>query len=444
MALMRTVVLLATSIAATSVVRAQSTECAPARAQLLGAQATLIGQRLQPLRSPYAGAMSLRADGDRQLSQSYGAYGGLCIGGGLDVYLDAEMVRGSGISHASGLGAVTNGDVLRQGSVDLGSAPYVARVFARWTIGLRGAERDTLTRATDQRPTSVPARRVEVQAGKFALSDLFDVNRYANSGRTQFLNWVLFQNGAWDFAADTRGYTLGAAVSWITPAFTVRAASAEMPRFANGNTFDGDVSKARGDEIELTLPLSCGAIVRMLAWQNRARMGRYATATARGDSTRTTPDIVADDAPGRQKSGFGINAEMPLADAGETGVFARWGWSDGKNESFAFTEVDRHASVGGQVSGTRWSRSDDRFGAAFALDGLSADHRAYLAAGGRGFLLGDGRLNYGPEQLIEAYYAARMSRGITVSPDVQYVRNPGYNRDRGPATVLTARVRAAW
>lgn len=413
--------------------------------KLLGAQATVIGQRLGPFSSPYSGPMSLTANGDRQLSQSYGAYAGVCAGQGVDLYVDAEMVRGSGVSHASGLAAVTNGDVLRQGSVDLGDGPYIARVFARWSLELVSANRDTVARGVDDRPRIVSDRRVEMQVGKFALSDLFDLNRYANSGRTQFLNWVLFQNGSWDFAADTRGYTVGAALSWINPGWTLRAASAAMPRFANGNTFDTDGANARGDQLELTLALPRDAKLRLMAWENHARMGRYAVATAIASRTGAPPSIVGDDAPGRIKYGIGANAEIPLADSGETGAFVRAGWSDGRNESFAFTEVDRHVSAGLQLAGGRWARRDDRLAVALAIDGISDEHRAYLVAGGSGFLIGDGRLpHYGAETLVEAYYLLHVSDFIAVTPDVQCVVNPGYNRDRGPATVLTMRVRVAW
>jgi carbohydrate-selective porin OprB len=183
-----------------------------------------------------------------------------------------------------------------------------------------------------------------------------------------------------------------------------------------------------------------GTIVRTLAYLNHARMGNYAEAIAIGRATGKTPDIVADDKPGRTKYGYGLNIEQPLADGGETGLFARLGWSDGANESFVFTEVDRAASAGAQVSGVHWSRHDDRLGIAGLVHALSPTHREYLADGGTGFLLGDGALNYGHEEIVEAFYRAQLTPYVQVGPDVQYVRNPGYNRDRGPATILGFRV----
>lgn len=424
-----------------SIVGAQSGSCDSHLPKLLAAQTTFIGQHVAPFASPYRGPMSFMPDGDRQLSESYGLYGGLCIATGLDLYVDAEMIRGAGISHASGLAGVTNGDVIRQGSADLGDSPYVARAFLRWSLALGGGGLDTVGRAMDDRRRVVASHRIEIQAGKYGVSDVFDVNRYANSTRTQFLNWALFQNTAWDYAADTRGYSNGVSVAWITPAMTVRAGTFQMPTFANGNIFDTHVAIARGDNLELTVRAANGAVLRFLAYENRARMGRYAAAIA---ANPHYPDIVADDAPGRTKYGFGFNGELPLADSGETGLFARAGWSDGKNESFAFTESDGHLSAGIQLAGTRWNRRDDRLGFAVVANGLSANHRAYLAAGGVGFLLGDGALRYGSETITELYYRIQLGPYIQLTPDVELIVNPGYNRDRGPAVVSTLRFRASY
>lgn len=422
--------------------QSRGSSCKPLSVALLGAQITFIGQDLRPFHAAYSGPMSLANTGDRQLSQSYGIYSGACLTTGLALYLDAEMIRGSGISHASGVGAVTNGDVLRQGSVDLGNGPYVARLFGRWTIPLGSAERDTTAASVDAMANVVSSRRLEISAGRFAVTDVLDVNRYANSTRTQFLDWVLFNDGAWDYAANTRGYSNGVAIAWITPAWALRAGSFQMPTFANGNTFDNDLANARGDNVELTVGVPHDGVLRLLLYDNHARMGRYAVATASALARGTTPDIVADDAPGRSKYGIALNGELPLADTGETGVFARLGWNDGRNESFAFTEVDRLLSAGTQIAGAHWGRAGDDLGVAFAADGLSGVHRDYLAAGGRGFLLGDGALRYGHEVVIEAYYNARCGPFFTVSPDVIRIASPGYNRDRGPAIVASLRVNA--
>jgi high affinity Mn2+ porin len=411
------------------------------RPYLLGTQANVIAQTIRPMRSPYEGANSLTGRGDSEVSHAYGLYGGLDPGHGLQGYLDVEMVRGKGIGRVLGLAGPTNGDVLRQGTVDLGSGPYVARAFLRYTVAFSGIERDTLTASADQIPEIVSGNRVEITAGKLAVSDLFDVNRYANSTRLQFLNWSLFQNTAWDFAADTRGYSNGIAVAWIQPRWAIRAGTFQMPYEANGNVFDSDLRRARGDQIELTVVVpGAQTVARILGYENHARMGNYAEALAVGRSTGQLPAIAADDKPGRRKYGFGLNLEQPVSDAGETGLFARLGWNDGANESFAFTEVDRHLSAGVQVSGVHWGRKDDRFGAAGSRTGIVRVHRDYLNAGGLGFLLGDGKLNYGAEEIMETYYRVQLGRPLQVSPDLQLIRNPGYNSDRGPALVGSVRV----
>ncbi|HZH40112.1 MAG TPA: carbohydrate porin [Gemmatimonadales bacterium] len=411
--------------------------------QLLGAQITAIGQELFRFQAPYTGAKSLVPTGDVQATDTYGIYFGDRLAPGLEAYGDFEMARGAGVSNATGLAGITNGDVIRQGSANLGNGPYLARVFLRYSVAI-GAGREPNDRAQDQLPGDVPANRIEIDAGKYAVSDLFDANRYANSTRTQFMNWGLFQNSAWDFAADTRGYTWGVTVALVRSTWAVRLGSFAMPLMANGNVFDV-FPKARGDNLEVTLqPGTSGTVVRLLAYENHARMGVYADAVAHGVTVDSAPNIVADDRPGRTKKGLGLNVEQPLADSGNTGAFLRLGWNDGKNEDFAFTEVDRHVSAGVQLSGARWGRRADVLSVAFLLHGLSPAHRAYLAAGGQGFLLGDGKLSYGGENVLEAYYRAQFGRFIEVGPDFQWIHNPGYNRDRGPAAVASLRVNARY
>ena len=445
---MRTLAMLVWLAAAPCAVSAQGAAANPAhsdpahawQAWVLGTQINVIAQHLNPLRSPYSGPNSLSGTGDSQASYAFGLYTGARLWRGLEGYLDIEMIQGHGVSNVTGLGGITNGDVLRQGSTDLGNGPYVARAFLRYTVAFEGESADTAAAAPDQIPIRVARRRLEISAGKLALNDVFDVNRYATSTRLQFMNWGLWQNTAWDFAADTRGYSNGVAVAWITPRWALRAASFQMPTAANGNKFDSHLLDARGDQIELTIsPWSGGFVARALVFENHARMGDYAEALRIGAASRRTPDIAADDASGRIKYGYGINIEQPLADSGETGAFARFGWNDGRTESFAFTEVDQHLSAGIQIAGGHWGRSADRVGIAALQHDLSGIHRAYLTAGGAGFLLGDGRLAYGTERIVEGYYRWQATRWLQLSGDAQWIVNPGYNRDRGPATVFSFR-----
>jgi high affinity Mn2+ porin len=279
------------------------------------------------------------------------------------------------------------------------------------------------------------------------VADDFDHNSYANSARTQFLNWSLWNNTAWDFAANTRGYTDGLVAAYVSPLWSLRYGLYRMPLYANAQTME-TLLRAREQDLELTLsPAGAGTVVRLLAYRNTARMGDYAQALALGAASGTAPDVAADDAQGRHKTGFGVNAEQPLADGGDTGVFVRLGWQDGKSEDFVFTEVDRQASAGAQLSGVHWQRSEDRLGVAAVVEGLSAVHREYLEAGGSGFLLGDGALDYAHEKILEAYYRAQWSwsRGAfalraQLSPDFQYIENPGFNQDRGPVRFYALRL----
>lgn len=418
--------------------------------QVVGAQYTFIRQHQGELTSPYEGPRSLDPTGDTQSSHTIGLYLGWAVFDHLQLYLDTEKFMGAGVSGAAGLAGLTNGDVIRQGAGNLPKRFYIARKFIRYLIPLPfgGAQATKVAeRGQDQLPGPEPATRIEIKVGVLAANDDFDLNRYANSTRTQFMNWSLWNNGAWDFAADTRGYTEGVVVGFVSPQWSVKYGLYEMPVRANQQQLESSIGKARGENLELTYKPGTddnSTVIRALVYLNTARMGVYEDAIAIAQASGTVPDIVADDQEGRHKLGFGLSLEQPLADDGETGVFARAGWNDGKTESFAFTEVDRTLSVGGQLAGGRWKRPEDRVAVAVAMNGLSGPHRQYLADGGIGFLLGDGRLNYGPEEILESYYRFQFGHYVQFSPDVQYIRDPGYNRDRGPVAVWGVRLHAQY
>jgi high affinity Mn2+ porin len=407
--------------------------------QWLGAQYTFVDQHQSAVHSPYAGALSLHARNDTARSHTFGAYFGVALPAHLQFYFDVEMFRGEGVSGATGLGGLTNGDVIRAGVSGLGHGAYVARRYLQWSLPLDDGS-EPVERAQDRLPGTQATRRIEVKLGKMAVNDDFDKNRYANGTRTQFMNWDLFNNTAWDFAADTRGYTEGLVLAWINPLWSLRYGIYRMPFEANGQRLESSLRHARGQQAELTLqPDADGWVLRLLAFQNVARMGSYREAIALAQASGQPPDVHANDRPGRHKYGYAINGELPLADHGDTGLFARAGWNDGRNESFVFTEVDRTLSGGIQLSGVHWGRAADHLGVAFAINALSPAHRDYLAMGGAGFTLGDGALNYAREQIVEVYYNYAPCDHVTLSPDLQLIRNPGYNRDRGPARFIGLR-----
>lgn len=408
--------------------------------QWLGAQYTVIDQHQDSLRSPYSGPLSLHAQGDTERSHTFGAYFGIVLPARLQFYFDVEMFKGEAVSSGTGLGGFANGDVVHSGGGTLSKTAYVARRYLRWTLPL-GGEQQTQTRAQDQLPEQEASHHLEIKLGKMAVSDDFDKNRYADGARSQFLNWSLLNNTAWDFAADTRGYTDGLMLGWINPRWSLRYGIYRMPTEANGGRLVDTLTRARGEQLELTLQSGTdGAVLRLLAFRNVASMGIYAEAIAAALVRRTVPDIQADDHVGRKKFGFTANAELPLADDGNTGLFARAGWNDGRTESFAYTEVDRTVSAGAQLSGIHWGRPADTLGIALAMDALSAEHRDYLARGGAGFILGDGALAYARERIFETYYSAVLISHVSIGPDFQLIRNPGYNHDRGPARFLGMRL----
>jgi len=423
--------------------------CAPARGaedeptyflpQLLGAQYTLVDQHQDPLRSPYEEPLSLDAEGSTARSHTFGLYLGVPLTRNLQFYFDEEMFKGEAVSGGTGLGGGANGDVVHAGSQNLGKRAYAARHFVRYLVPLGDAVHP-VEGAQDQLAGSEPDRRLEFKLGKMAVSDDFDKSAYANSSRTQFLNVALVNNVAWDFAADTRGYTNGAIIAYVEPTWALRYGLFQMPAEANGQSLVWPLTRARGEQAELTVqPAPNSWVLRALVFRNIASMGVYRDAIAIAQANGTVPDIRADDKDGRRKYGYGLNGELPLADNGNTGLFARAGRNDGRNESFAFTEVDRTLSVGAQLSGAHWGRQEDRAGLAIAVNALSHDHRDYLALGGSGFLLGDGALNYAQERIFEAYYRVHVIAHVDLSPDFEFIRAPGYNADRGPARFFALR-----
>jgi high affinity Mn2+ porin len=402
----------------------------------LSGQLNVIAQGHGRFPSAYAGDHSLQSAPERATSRVWTAHLGVQLPRRMEVLVDVESAGGGGLSDALGVAGFTNLDVVR--NPDLGSAPYLARAVVHYTLGL---SHDTVR--TSRGPlglaTERPTRRLDVRLGKLSLADYFDVNAVGSDSHLQFMNWAIDNNGAYDYAADTRGYTYGAIVEYDARRWSLRAAEALMPTVANGITLDRDLSRARGENAELELRPAESVTLRLLGYANHANMGRYQDATdafLRGEDPR--PDIEGHRQQGRVKTGVGANFEYDSRRGFR--LFGRTGWNEGQFESFAYTEVNNTLSAGADVGGAAWHRHDDRVGMAFASNGLSSAHQTYLHLGGMGFLLGDGGLTYGREDLAEAYYTARLGRGVSASVDGQHLTHPGYNRDRGPAFVGSVRL----
>jgi high affinity Mn2+ porin len=408
-------------------------------ALFVGGQANAIYQYHPDFPAKYSGKSSLQPRHEGITSYVISLFVGYALGPTTELFFDGEMAAGGGLSTALGLGGFTNLDVVRNPT--LGSDPYPARFFIRQIIPLSHTYVDA-TRGHLAMATRLPETRIELRAGKLSTADLFDVNSVGSDSHTQFMNWTADNNGAYDYAADTRGYTYGAVASLESPSVSLRVGFMLMPTVANGITLDWHLDRSRGDNVELELHrrLLTGRLstLRLLGFANHAAMGSYQEAiTAFEQGREPVPDIEAHRRPGRVKYGIGLNVEQEIV--GPLRGFARAGWSEGAYESFAYTEVNDTIAVGADLRGTLWKRASDKVGLAVISNGLSADHRRYLALGGHGFLLGDGALTYGRENIVESYYNLMIHRGISAAMDVQIVENPGYNHDRGPVVVLSGR-----
>jgi high affinity Mn2+ porin len=401
----------------------------------LSGQVNFISQWHPVFHSPYQGPNSLSPEAQDATSRVLTLFTGLRLSNSTEFLCDVQETGGHGIGEALGIAGFTNLDVVRNPT--LSHAPYVARLMWHQIIPL--GHRDV---AVERTPFSLfsklPERRLEIRLGKFSLVDFFDVNTYGTDSNFQFMNWTVDNNGAYDYAADTRGYTFGGIVEYHDRHWSVRFAEALMPKVANGIHLDADLERARAENIEFELRGSLlpdrAGVVRLLTFVNHANMGSYREAVDNFLGGLTPkPEITAHPLQTTIKYGFGINFEQPLNDW--MGLFGRWGWNEGQHESYAYTETDQTVLVGLGVNGKRWKRKLDRAGVAFVSNGISRNHQEYLALGGDGFILGDGKLNYGRENIAEMYYTLHVWRGIYPSFDFQYVDRPGYNRDRGPVYV---------
>ena len=410
----------------------------------LSGQANIILQGRLPFHSLYEGTNSFRNSAEYKTSMVGTLYTALrrnrSVRYNTDFIFDMELAAGRGLSEALGLAGFTNLDVVR--NPNLGSTPYIARYQIHQVFGLTD-------KTTSQEPSffalasSVPVRRVEFRIGKMTLPDFFDVNSVGSDSHLQFMNWTTDNNGAWDYAADTRGYTVGGMVEYDDLNWSIRYGIFAMPTVANGIDLDWAFSRANGQNGEFELrhgwiPNRKG-VSRLLFYGNHAHMGDYREAVqAYLAGTDPTPNIIAHEHFGELKYGFGYNTEQELT--ANLSVFGRFGWNEGQHESFAYTECDQTVDGGAEYFGTRWHRPNDKVAIAVVSNAIKRDHQNYLRYGGLGFLLGDGNLNYGRENIAESYYTWHVWKGMFYSVDVQHIDDPGYNRDRGPAWVGSARV----
>jgi high affinity Mn2+ porin len=409
----------------------------------LSGQANFIFQTHPDFHADYSGPHSLSPDYDKATSRVMTLYTGVRINNSTELLVDIEEAGGAALSTGLGLAGNTDLDIVRNPS--LSKEPYLGRGMIHKVFAL------SKDKVENQRSylslfDELPRRRLEIRFGKFSMPDFFDLNSVGTDTHLQFMNWSVDNNGAWDYAADTRGYTVGVVADYEDRNWGFRFAEGLMPKVANGIDLVWRPWQVHAENWEYefrhgVIPKKSG-VVRLLAYTNYANMGIYRVANEQfldhsSPEPETVPEITNHPWHITCKYGFGINLEQNLARY--VTAYARWGWDNGKTESFAYTEIDSTFNQGVGVNGALWHRKQDRAGIAFVSNGIKKDHQVYLADGGLGFLLGDGGLSYGREKIVESYYTAHVWRGIYIAPGVQHINNPGYNQDRGPVVVPSFR-----
>jgi len=403
-------------------------------------QQTIVEQYYPSFTASYSGANSFSDAGGNALSLTTTLFSGLRLRNIAELYFDPEISGGSGLSKVQGIAGFPNNEVVRIGTV----APscYIARLFVQRTFNF-GKSSTSVDDDVNQLSDVVSDNRLVFRIGKFSALDYFDNNSHSHDGRMQFMDWALVSNGAWDYPADTHGYTIGFTAEYLNASFSARFLAAMVSTKANGEVFDQDILANNGLAAEVDKPyllFGQAGKARLLLYLNRENSVTYQDAFDAGDlnlSGNATADSLGLRHSGTAKYGAGVNIEQAIT--GNTGVFFRAGWNDGRSESWMYTEIDQTISAGILAKGAYWKRGDDAAGVALVCSGLSDDHRRFLQAGGYGFILGDGALNYGPESVLEAYYSLSITKFLQCSVFYQFVNNPGYNRDRGPVNIGSIR-----
>jgi high affinity Mn2+ porin len=405
------------------------------------AQTTFLEQAYPGFRSPYAGPNSLPGTGQGRETWTTTAFLGARIWTGGEIYFNPEADQGFGLNATRGLAGFSNGEAQK------GGAPFprvrAMRYFLRQTFGL-GGEQEDVADGPNQLPGKRDIDRVTLTIGRIAVNDLFDANSYAHDPRADFMNWSLWESAAFDMPAERPGFTRGAVVELNRKDWAVRVGAFEVPTEPNSDTLSFNTVGTIAEVEERHTIFGQPGKLRVAGFANREHTANFSDAFA---TLATDPALninTATMAARRQNWRYGFYANLEQQVMQDVGVFARASWNDGRSESVSFTDADRSLSGGVSIKGSFWGRKDDTVGVGAAVNGLSAPHRAWFAAGALGLLIGDGRLNYRTEDILEAYYAWTIQKGLVTTFDYQFVNNPAYNADRGPVSIFSARVHAEW
>lgn len=411
-------------------------------------QSTYIWQRKSAMGAAYSGDNSLAARREpRSFTLTGTMFAGTRVWQGGELYFNPEITSSESLSGLHGLGGLTNGENQKGGGVN--PKAYVARLFLRQTWGLGGGS-ESVESAPNQLGGTTDHDRMVLTVGKISLIDIFDSNAYSHDPRTQFLNWTLMASGAFDYAADSRGYTTGIAYEYYTGNYVFRYGRFMQPRESNGLPLDPKLLEHYGDQVEIERSHEIDerpGKVRLLMFHNRVVSGSFQDAINAWQASGSLgiPSVSAV-RKGQDKFGIGINAEQSVTR--DIGVFLRASANDGKTETYAFTEVERSLAGGFVINGAQWGRAEDAVGMSMGQNGISRAHRDYLANGGLGAFIGDGPppsgigYRYAPERIFETYYSFAVSEGVSASLDFQRAQNPAYNAMRGPANFIGVRLHA--
>ena len=402
-------------------------------------QTTFIAQGYPRIRSPYEGANSLPGGGQGRETWTVDAFLGWRLWQGGEFYFNPELAQGFGLNSTLGLAGFPNGEAQKGGAAFPRYRPQ--RYIFRQTFGFGGGQ-ETVDDGPMQLAGKRDIDRVTLTVGRFAIGDYFDGNSYAKDPRVDFQNWAMWSSVAYDFPADLPGFTRGAVVELNRKDWALRAGLFQVPNAPNSDVL---VFKSGGAVVEFeerhTISDQPGKL-RLGIFGNRGNTGNYRNALgmAAADPTLDINDVIVGIRRENTKYGFYVNAEQQIIR--DVGVFARASWNDGRSEILSFTDVDRSVSAGLSVKGSYWGRPSDTIGIGGAVNGLSSAHRDFLAAGGLGLLIGDGRLNYRTENIFETYYAFSIDKNVTLTADYQLIANPAYNADRGPVSIFSGRLHA--
>ncbi len=436
-------VLAAVALALTGapVLAQESAAPAEAEAYALHVQATGVLQGHGAFRSPYRGDQSLDPGVRGDETSDITLYVGVRPWRGAQLWINPEIDQGFGLSGTLGVAGFPSGEAYKVGRRD----PYLKlpRLFLRQTVDLGGE------RARDEADLNVlggdhAADRLVFTVGKFGAPDVFDANAYAHDPRQDFLNWSLIDTGTFDYAADAWGFTYGAAVEWYRGDWTLRGGWFDLSNAPNSTSADPKFDQYQWvaeAERRYSLGGQAGRIA-VTGFVSHGRMARFSDALALALAAHQPADVALVRRM-RDRGGISLNLEQSLT--GQLAAFARAGAADGALEPYEFADIDRTAAVGLSQGGKPWGREGDRVAAAVVVNDISSAHKAYLAAGGAGILLGDGRLPHaGSETVLETYYSLLVVKGLHATADYQFVNNPAYNRDRGPVSILAFRLHAQY